>query len=224
MKKLLIVFGGTALLIAGILAGAFFAGPLLASAHPLQATTTTASTPKNPYCARFQQALAQHLGVSVTTLQQSRQAAFGDVLAQLVKDGKLTQSQADKIKQNIASHSTACSGFNAGRLATIAKNNTLQKYRSEIVNQIAQGLHLTSDQLIAQFKAGKSLNDIAQAQNVSNSDLHTLITNAINSVLSKAVSAGDLTQTQANNLLQNIQKHPAFLNRLLNLHLRKMQK
>ena len=97
MKKILLIGGGSALLLLCILFGAFFAGPLLAAARSGQ--TTSASTPAatNPYCQQYLQDLAKRLGVSVSTLQQDKLAAAEDVLAQLVKDGKLTQNQANQI-------------------------------------------------------------------------------------------------------------------------------
>src|SRR6266487_3414133 len=109
MKKLTIfIFGGAALLLLAILFGAFFAGPLLAMANGSQ---TAAGTPTatNPYCQEYLQDLAQRLNVSVSTLQQDKLASTEDVLNQLVKDGKLTQSQADAIKQRLTpnGHSTA---------------------------------------------------------------------------------------------------------------------
>src|SRR5215467_1183272 len=106
MKKILYIGGGSALLLLCILFGAFFAGPLLASAlggHTTTATATAASTPTatNPYCQQYLQDLAKRLGVSVSTLQQDKLASAEDVLAQMVKDGKLTQNQANTIKQRL---------------------------------------------------------------------------------------------------------------------------
>src|SRR5439155_12678213 len=41
----------------------------------------------------------------------------------------------------------------------------LKQYAPSIKNQIVQGLHLTPDQLTSQLKSGKTLSDIATAQN-----------------------------------------------------------
>jgi hypothetical protein len=51
--------------------------------------------------------------------------------------------------------------------------------------------------------------------------LHTIVINAIQNTLNKAVTAGDLTQQQASNILQQVQSHPQLLNKLLNAHLGK---
>jgi len=212
-RNILLIGGGTALLLLGILFGALFAGPLFAAASSRTATATPATT--NPYCQQYLQDLAKRLNVSVSTLQQDQQAAFGDVLAQLVKDGKLTQAQADKIKQHLASRQ-ACSGI--GGFGHHMGMHLLRKYLPDIANSVAQGLHLTTDQLKAQLQSGKSLSDIATAQHISSAQLHTIVLNAIQSALNKAVSAGDLTQQQADKIIQLLQSHPQFLDRLLNKH------
>jgi polyhydroxyalkanoate synthesis regulator phasin len=220
MKKILYIGGGSALLLLCILFGAFFAGPLLASA--LGGHTTTASTPAatNPYCQQYLQDLAKRLGVPVSTLQQDKLAAAEDVLAQLVKDGKITQNQANQIKQRLESHQ-ACSGNGRGLFGRAVTLQSLKQYLPTLTAQVAQGLHLNASQLMSQLQSGKSLSDIATAQGVSSTQLQNIVTSAIQSVVNKAVSDGNLTQQQATNIMQKLQKHPAVLNRLLNGHVGK---
>lgn len=214
MKKLLLIIGGSAALLLSILFGAFFAGPLLASAST-QATTTTTAQP-NAYCEQYQQDLAKRLGVSVSTLQQDRQGALADVLAQMVKDGKLTQAQANTIKQRAASHQE-CTGKHFAYRGFVVKQ-FLSKYRSDIISQVASGLHLSAAQLTSQLQAGKSLNQIAKAQNVSTANLHTIVLNAVTNDLNKAANAGDLTKTQADNFSQFLKNHPRYVDHILNRH------
>jgi polyhydroxyalkanoate synthesis regulator phasin len=223
MKKILLIGGGSALLLLCILFGAFFAGPLLAGARSGQ--TTSASTPAatNPYCQQYLQDLAKRLGVPVSTLQQDKLAAAEDVLAQLVKDGKLTQNQANQIKQRLESHQ-ACSGNGGGLWGRSVMMQSLKQYLPTVATQVAQGLHMNANQLTTQLQSGKSLSDIAKAQGVSSSQLQTIVTNAIQSAVNKAVSDGNLTQQQATNIMQKLQKNPAALNHLLNAHLGKLFK
>jgi len=223
MKKILLIGGGCALLLLCILFGAFYAGPLLASARGGQTTAVSTPAATNPYCQQYLQDLANRLGVSVSTLQQDKLAAAEDVLAQLVKDGKLTQNQANQIKQRLESHK-ACSGNGRGLLGSRVIMQSLKKYLPGVATQVAQGLHVNTSQLISQLQSGKSLSDIATAQGVSSSQLQTIVTNAIQSAVNKAVSDGNLTQQQATNIMQKLQKNPAALNRLLNAHLGKLFK
>jgi len=225
MKKILFIGGGSALLLLCILFGAFFAGPLFASARGGQTTATAASTPTatNPYCQQYLQDLAKRLGVSVSTLQQDKLASAEDVLAQLVKDGKLTQTQANQMKQRLESHQ-ACSGNGRGLWGHGVMIQSLKQYLPSVAGQVAQGLHLTANQLMTQLQSGKSLSDIATTQGVSSTQLQTLVTNAIQSAVNKAVSDGNLTQQQAANIMQMLQKNPAALNHILNAHLGKLFK
>jgi polyhydroxyalkanoate synthesis regulator phasin len=219
MKKVLFIGGGSALLLLCILFGAFFAGPLLASARGGQTSAVSSSTPAatNPYCQQYLQDLANRLGVPVSTLQQDKLAAAEDVLAQLVKDGKLTQNQANQIKQRLESHK-ACSGNGRSLWGRGVAMQALKQYLPNVANQVAQGLHMNVDQLKTQLQAGKSLSDIASAQGVSSSQLQTLVTSAIQNAVNKAVSDGNLTQQQATNFMQMLQSHAGFLDRLLGKH------
>jgi polyhydroxyalkanoate synthesis regulator phasin len=223
MKKILLIGGGSALLLLCILFGAFFAGPLFASARSSQTNATSTPAATNPYCQQYLQDLANRLGVSVSTLQQDKLGAAEDVLAQLVKDGKLTQNQANQIKQRLESH-TVCSGNGRGLWGRGVEMQALKQYLPSVATQVAQGLHMTVDQLKAQLQSGKSLSDIATAQGVSSSQLQTLVTKTIQSTVTKAVSDGNLTQQQATNIMQMLQKNPGVLNHLLNGHLGQLLK
>ena len=139
------------------------------------------------------------------------------MLAQLVKDGKLTQNQANQIKQRLESHK-ACSGNGRDLWGRGIMMQTLKQYLPAVANQVAQGLHMTVDQLKTQLQSGKSLTDIATAQGVSASQLHTLVINAVQNAVNKAVSDGNLTQQQATNIMQMLQSHAGFLDRLLSKH------
>jgi polyhydroxyalkanoate synthesis regulator phasin len=217
MKKLLLIGGGAVFLIAAIAFGAFFAGPLLASANSSSSASSTSSPATNPYCEQYLQDLANRLHVSVTTLEQDKQSARDDVLNQMVKDGKLTQSQATALKQKLQSH-LACTGNGNAWLAHFVARQFLSKYHSQIENSIAAGLHMTSTELTAQLQAGQSLSQIAAAHNVTSSQLRTIVSDAIQSALNTAVTKGDLTQSQATSFSQYLQSHPDFLDYILNAH------
>ena len=219
MKKIFLIVGGSVFLVGAILFGAFFAGPMLASAQTGQSTaaaTSTATSATNTYCEQYLQDLAKRLGVSVSTLQQDKLSARGDVLAQMVKDGKLTQSQATAIEQRLQSHQ-ACTGKGngAGRGIVLA---SLKQYLPNIESQVAQGLKLTSSQLTADLKNGESLSQIATEQSVTSAQLHTIVLNAVQSAANQAVKDGKLTQTQATALMTGLQQHPAILDRLFDRH------
>jgi hypothetical protein len=93
----------------------------------------------------------------------------------------------------------------------------LKQYAPGIKNQIAQGLYLTPDQLASQLKSGKTLSDIATAQNISSTQLQTIVGNAIQNALKPAVTDGTLTQKQVDKLTKRFQSNPVLLDHLLTI-------
>jgi|SRR5438132_7083618 len=91
----------------------------------------------------------------------------------------------------------------------------LKQYAPAIKNQIAAGLHLTPDQLTAQLQSGKTLSSIATAENISSTQLQTIVGNAIQNALKPAVDNGTLTQKQVDKLAKKYQSNPVLLDRLL---------
>ncbi|MHB8599427.1 MAG: hypothetical protein ACYDER_21775 [Ktedonobacteraceae bacterium] len=224
-KNIFFVIGGVALLAIGLLVGAFFAGPLIASAASgsnQAASTTAATTGTNAYCTAYQQNLANELHIPVSTLQQDQKTAIDDTINQMVKDGKLTQTQATTLEARVNAHQ-ACSG-KANPVGHFVTGQFLKKYRGDIENSVASGLHLTTAQLTTQLQSGKSLSQVATAQHVSATQLQTIVTNAVQSALNKAVSNKDLTQAQANTFAQMMKSHPQFLAHLLHAHAAKLGK
>jgi polyhydroxyalkanoate synthesis regulator phasin len=217
-KKLLLISGGFALLLLAILFSAFFTGPLLASARSSQtnanaASTPTAATPTpNAYCQYYLQDLAKRLGVPVSTLQRDGLAAADDTVAQLVKDGQLTQKQANAIKQFLHSHQ-ACTGINPAERGIILQS--LQPYLNTVANQVALGLRMTPNQLKSQLQSGKHLSQLAAAQGVSSSQLHTIEENAVQSAVNQAAHDGNLTQQQATTFMQYVRQHPEVVSHII---------
>jgi polyhydroxyalkanoate synthesis regulator phasin len=217
-NKLLLIGGGSALLLLAILFSVFFTSPLLASTRSSQTNANAASTPAaatptpNPYCQRYFQDLAKRLGVPVSTLQRDMLAAADDTLAQLVKDGQLTQKQANSIKQFLQSHQ-ACTGINPAERGIIQQS--LKPYLNTVANQVALGLRMTPSQLKAQLQAGKRLSQLAAAQGVSSSQLQTTEVNAVQSAVNQAVHDGNLTQQQATTFMQYARQHPEVVNHMI---------
>jgi len=90
----------------------------------------------------------------------------------------------------------------------------LKQYAPDIEKQIAQGLHLTSDQLTQQLQAGKTLKDVAKAQNIAPAQLKTIIANAVQNGLKPEVAAGNLSQKQIRALARRLQSDFTLLDNL----------
>ncbi len=69
---------------------------------------------------------------------------------------------------------------------------------------LAEKLGMTSDELTAQIKSGKTLAQIAQEKGVSTKDLAAVMETTMESALAQAVKDGKLTQAQADLMIQHM--------------------
>jgi hypothetical protein len=185
------------------------------------ASGSSSSTTTDPAQA-FLNDVANRLHVSVADLQAALKGAASDQVDQLVKDGKLTQAQADKIKQRIQQGKVPLAAgpligpgrFFLGPLGGMDRGGPFPiKPFFGGLDAAAKYLGLTDAQLRRQLGSGKSLADIAKAQNKSVEGLKTAISDQLKSQLDKAVSAKKITQAQENKILANIDSR---LDRLVN--------
>ena len=70
---------------------------------------------------------------------------------------------------------------------------------------LSQALHLTPEQVQSQLQSGKSIEQIAQSQNVPLQQVSDAITSAQKSRLDQAVSSGRMTSDQETQAMQNLQ-------------------
>jgi hypothetical protein len=192
-RKLVIGAVGTALL--GIAGGGAYAATESSSSDPRQA---------------FLDNVANRLHVSVADLQAALKGAASDQIDQLVKDGKLTQAEANRIKQKIQQNGAPFLGpgkLFLGPLGGIARGEFLFRPFFGGLDAAAKYLGLTDAQLRQQLRSGKSLADVAKARNKSLDGLKTAIKDAAKTKLDKAVAAKKLTQAQENNILSRLDSH-----------------
>lgn len=222
MKKILFIGGGATLMLS-ILLSVLFVGPLVALAQ--HATNTPSATKADMektslYCQQYFQNLAKRLNVSIPILKQAKVSAKADALAQFVKDGKLTQTQADQIKQRL-NERPLCSDKDYKRGEREALHATIKKYMPALLTQVAQGLHLNANTLQSDLQKGQTLSQIAKAQNTSESQLQTLVLSSIQNTLSQAQKAGDLTSQQSTAFEQYVKNHPGIVEKVLNRSFKK---
>lgn len=220
-KQIVMIGGGSALLVLCLMIGAFFAGPLMALAQSAT-PTTSAATMTNSTCQLYQQNLASSLHISTTTLHQDQVTAREAVIAQEVKEGQLTQAQATA-KDKKLSTSQACSG-NTGGLQRGILRQTLIAEKATLVSQIAPSLHLSTAQLMTDLQNGQTLTQIAKAQKVTKSQLHTIVLNAMTTALGQAQKAGTITAKQESMFVTDLKNHPGVVNHWLHHNFAKVKK
>ncbi|WP_243013835.1 hypothetical protein [Brevibacillus borstelensis] len=143
--------------------------------------------------------VAKEQGVSVEDVVKLIAEQEEAQLTEAVKAGKLTQEQADKMKENAAE-----------RIQKMVESTRQDRgfgphggfvfFKSE---ELLKLLDLTAEELDTKLKAGKSLADVAKTQGVSVEDVVSLIAKHQEEQLAEAVKAGKLTQEQADKMSEN---------------------
>ncbi len=151
---------------------------------------------------------ASQLGVDEAKLKAAYSAAANATVDQAVKDGKLTQAQADKIKAE------AKNGFKGGFFGHAGKGKGTPQGRAgragagfgfgeqTVLDAAAKALTITSDELKTQLKAGKSIADVATDKKIDIKTVKDAMLAATKADLAAKVKDGKLTQAQADNRYQ----------------------
>lgn len=168
-------------LAAGAIAAIVVGGGIAASVSIAGAQTGTSSNPT----------------ATQSPNQPNRQARLKTALDPLVKDGTIDQAQEDKViaalnsaQPNGAGGLRRRGGFGLGAPGADTA-------------VVAKALGITTDQLKTDLQGGKSIADIATAQNVDLPKVIQALVDDQNTKLDAAVKAGTLTQAQADTIKAN---------------------
>ena len=163
---------------------------------------------------------AKRLNVTPDKLRDALAAAQNAQLDQAVEDGKLTQKQADAIKERRKESGSVLGGPGPLKLRG---GGTLEVHpggpgpgfgyghvphghglRMEILDGLADALGTTQSELREGLRDGKSIADLAKANGKSLDDVRKALKATAKARLDKAVSDEDLTQKQADRLLDRV--------------------
>lgn len=156
--------------------------------------------------------VAKRLKVTPTELTAALQGAFADQLDAAVAAGKLTQAQADQIKQRVRQHGGgplgghffAPGGFGGGRSFGLKGPGNIGRPFGGGLDAAASYLGLTPRALRDELGAGKSLAQVASARHKSASGLKDAILAAIRTGLDKAVAAKQITSTEEQQIVSRL--------------------
>jgi hypothetical protein len=157
---------------------------------------------------------AKRLNVTPDRLRDALAAAQDAQLDQMVKDGTLTQKQADAIKARRKQSGRVLGGPLGGPPGFRTGGRGFDRHggpRGGVFLDLAKALRITRAQLETQLRAGKSLADIAKAHGKSLDDVRATLKADAKARLDKAVKDGDLTQAQADDMLAHLDKGLAHL-------------
>lgn len=158
-------------------------------------------------CNDFVSHFASNLGSSPTKVDAAFQKAVGQTLDDEVKNGDITQAQADAIKKKIAGQSPcALLPSTAGK----APGADLGAYRQALLSAAASALGISDQQLAADLAKGMTLSQIAAAQNppVTEAQFRERLIAKLTPLLDAAVANKKLTSAQEQAIIHQLQTGP----------------
>jgi polyhydroxyalkanoate synthesis regulator phasin len=175
----------------------------VAAVEAAPSPSASPSASKN-YAQVFVDKLAGILGLTPAQTQDALKQAQLQTVDQMLKDGKITQQQADAMKARINAGQGlgAIGGFGRhGNNGFKASGALMRDLMTAEANAAASALHMSTADLQSALRSGKSLSDLEKQQNVSDSTVKAAMKNAAKGVLDNAVKAGTITQAQADAIL-----------------------
>jgi hypothetical protein len=162
---------------------------------------------------------AQRLNVTPQRLRSALQGAFLDQLQQAVKDGRLTQAQADRITQRVRANGLPFGGpAGPGPLGAFGPGPFGGPGGPGPHGPLALGLDaaatylgLARADLLRSLQSGETLADVARAQGKPVDGLEQALLAAARAASDRAVADGRLTAAQRDRLLRDLQQHVADL-------------
>lgn len=179
---------------------ALFAGIALAQ------NTSGASADKVPQLFQtFLEKFAANLGVDKDKVTEALKQTEQQMIDEAVAEGKMTQEQADKIKERLQNGQ-----FFIGPGPFLGhKQFGPREGKGAGPAMLAQALGLSEDELKALLKEGKTIEEIAQQQGMTMEQLQQKMKELKIQAIQQAVKDGKITQEKAEQMIQKIQNAPA---------------
>jgi len=145
-----------------------------------------------------------NLGVDQEKVTSALEATKKQMLDEAVQSGKLTQEQADQM----AARMNGDMGWHMGWFGGMYdKKGKFGEGRGNNSGDLAKAIGITEEQLKSEFESGKKLSDILTEKGLDVEQLHQKMLEIKKEALAQAVTAGKLTQDQADKMLQRINQH-----------------
>jgi hypothetical protein len=186
------------------------------SASPLQATAQTALAPEKATPAAICDSFLTHLtadlgkGLTKTQVNAAIQKAIGETLADEVKNGDITQPQADAIKAKLAGQPT-CALAGAGKNFGDHGRHGGRASKQMLLTASAQVLGMSDADLKASLASGKTLSELAAAHKpnaISESQFRTSLIAKLTPMLDAAITNKQMTADQKAEILKRLQTGP----------------
>jgi hypothetical protein len=135
------------------------------------------------------ESLAEANGVSLEELRQVMDDLFDEGLAEAVEEGRLTQEQANQILEDRA-----------------AKRAVAEVFDRDVLHEaVAEALGLTVDEFEAAMASGERISTLAENADITLEELGDIMQVYKEEALAQALAAGQITQDQANEMLERME-------------------
>jgi hypothetical protein len=162
---------------------------------------TTGSSAVWDFGQKVKEAIAEALGISVEKYEETVTAAQTQVLEEAVSEGVLTEEEADRMQQHLASD-----GFGGLRMGHRSPKTSL------LMTVAAEKLGMTEAELRTELENGRSIADVAEEKGVDTQVISDAYLEQTQADLDAQVADGSLTQEEADARLE--QKTDALPDRL----------
>jgi hypothetical protein len=180
------------------------AGALAVAGTGVAVATTSSDDPKEREEAVLADA-AKRLDVKPSELREALSEAESAQLDADVKAGKMTQEQADAIKERRERFGSVLGGgLKHGKPHLSFRLGGPGGGPIEIVETTAKALGISRDELAERLQDGDSLEEIAKAEGKSVDDVRKAVESELKEQLDKAVADGDITREQADQMLSRM--------------------
>jgi hypothetical protein len=211
-------FAAGAVLVAGaaVLVTASAAGlnvgfrPSASQPAPADTASINQKAGASAVCNDFLSHLSSDLGKSQSQVNAAVQKAIGETLADEVKNKDLTQTQADAIKQKLASQPPCTVAGNLGKAPAPPTSTAIGAYTQQLISAAASALGITGAQLKTDLASGMTLSQVAAAQKppVTEAQFRTRLIAKLTPLLDTAVTNKKLTSAQEQMIIQRLQTGP----------------
>ena len=157
----------------------------------------------------FFDSVARHLGISSQKLEDATKAAAIDQVDAALKEGRLTQEEADSLKQRIESGDFPpfFGPFGPRFGPDLDHHGPPPFFFGEKLSSAAEYLGLTEAELRAKLNEGQTLAQVANAQGKSVTGLKDAMLKATKAKLDQLVEDDSLTQAEADEMYDRLQSH-----------------
>ena len=189
-------------LVAGGLLLAVLAGVTAIGLASAQTGTPEPSVTDEPQrlADRFKEELASQLGISVDELNTALDNTQFALIDQAVADGKLTESEAEKLKERVEE------GHNLFPYYGFRHPGPGPGFRLKVglIEATAEVLGVDVSVVTEGLRNGNTLAEIANANGMQTDEFKTALLANVKSTLDEKVAKGDITQEQADNLYERL--------------------